>query len=70
MPKRAEQISANNFLIRFSCIMYIVVPHMAVAEVSIIGNYRRGETFALEMCFAPQRRALFLHRNFQKVLRT
>ena len=50
--------------------MYIVVPHMAVAEVSIIGNYRRGETFALEMCFAPQRRALFLHRNFQKVLRT
>ena len=50
--------------------MYIVVPHMAAAEVSIIGNYRRGETFDLEMCFAPQRRALFLHRNFQKVLRT
>jgi hypothetical protein len=50
--------------------MYIVVPRMAVAEVSIIGNYRRGETFDLEMCFAPQRRALFLRRNFQKVLRT
>ena len=25
--------------------------------------------FDLEMCFAPQRRALFRHRNFQNVLR-
>ena len=27
-------------------------------------------TFDLEMCFAPQRRALFRHLNFQKVVRT
>ena len=26
--------------------------------------------FDLEMCFAPQRRALFQHLNFQKVIRT
>ena len=26
--------------------------------------------FDLEMCFAPQRRALFQHRNFEKVVRT
>ena len=26
--------------------------------------------FHLEMCFAPQRRALFRHRNFQKLVRT
>ena len=26
--------------------------------------------FDFEMCFAPQRRALFRHRNFEKVLRT
>ena len=40
--------------------------HFATCNFQVSPELRRFVHFHLEMCFAPQRRALFQHLNFQK----
>ena len=58
------------------CVLYILTSKCASRHNGVhffnIATYKSGPElvcfvhFHLEMCFAPQRRALFRHRNFQK----
>ena len=66
-------------MVRHWCVLYILTWKCASRHSGVhffdIATSKSGPTlvcfvhFDLEMCFAPQRRALFRHRNFQKVVR-
>ena len=64
-------------VVRHWCVLYILTSkcasrHLNGVHFFDISTSKSGPTlvcfvhFDLEMCFAPQRRALFRHRNFQK----
>ena len=63
-------------VVRSWCVLYILTSKCASRHNGVhffdIATSKSGprpsvfNTFDLEMCFAPQRRALFRHRNFQK----
>ena len=63
-------------VVREWCVLYILTWKCASRHNGVhffdIATSKSGprpsvfNTFDLEMCFAPQRRALFRHRNFQK----
>ena len=63
-------------VVRHWCVLYILTWKCALRHNGVhffdIATSKSGPTlvcfvhFDLEMCFAPQRRALFRHRNFQK----
>ena len=63
-------------VVRTWCVLYILTWKCALRHKGMhffdISTSKSGPTlkcfvhFDLEMCFAPQRRALFRHRNFQK----
>ena len=63
-------------VVRTWCVLYILTWKCASRHNGVhffdIATSKSGprppvfNTFDLEMCFAPQRRALFRHRNFQK----
>ena len=66
-------------VVRHWCVLYILTWKCASRHNGVhfvdIATSKSGPTlvcfvhFDLEMCFAPQRRALFRHRNFKKVVR-
>ena len=67
-------------VVRHWCVLYILPSKCASRHNGVhffdIATSKSGPTlvcfvhFAFQMCFAPQRRALFRHRNFQKVVRS
>ena len=72
--------SQRTKVVRSWCVLYILTCKCASRHNGVhffdISTSKSGPTlvcfvhFDLEMCFAPQRRALFRHRNFQKVVRS
>ena len=66
-----ETSSERPKVVRTWCVLYILTSkcasrHDGVQFFDIATSKRCFVHFGLEMCFAPQRRALFRHRNFQK----
>ena len=77
-PQRRESFSTSQLpkVVRTWCVLYILTWKCASRHNGVhffdIATSKSGPDlvcfvhFDLEMCFAPQRRALFRHRNFQK----
>ena len=81
-PQRRALFQHLNFqkVFRTWCVLYILTSKRASCHNGVhffdIATSKSGPKlvcfvhFDFEMCFAPQRRALFQHLNFQKVFRT
>ena len=76
IPCACETTSERPKVVRSWCALYILTSKCALRHNGVhffdISISKSGpelvcfENFDLEVCFAPQRRALFRHRNFQK----